>query len=371
MNDERKLIREAEQVIRGVLVALPGMRVRSHPKRSAQDWAHFYLEAQSGRTRFRFSIDAKSRVTPQTALSVCERLRQRSAGTIPVVYAPVVSPRVAEILRACEVGYVDRAGNCWLRSPDPFLLIERQGRYGEPQPTPTAADPFSPKSSRVVRAMLSRPMDGWQVRQLAAHPDVQVAAGLVVKVKRALIEQGYAVERERKLYLRDPIGLLNAWAAKYSGPAEQIPLYLRGDAEAAEYFVVQWCRENAISYALGAFSAGWRLAPEVRYNVAAVYLEDRSFDQELQDQLAAKYGATRVDTGANMYLWRPFDRSVFAGSIVAGKPALSVTSALQTYLDLKRSAGRGEDAANAVFEKHLAADFRAVALREVRRRADV
>jgi hypothetical protein len=369
VNNERQLQRDAECVVRSILSGLPDLRVTSKVEHHAADTRHDVdIEVDSGKAGFRFAIEVKSRVTPQTALSVCQRLHTLPEGTIPVIYAPVISPRVAEIARQQGVGYVDRAGNCWLRSLHGHLLIERQGFHSERQPTPAAADPFSTKSSRIVRAMLSRPKEGWQVRKLAEHPDVQVSPGLVVKVKRALVEEGYAVERERLLFLRDPMGLLTAWSQKYSGPAEQVPVYVRGDASAAEQTVSRWCRDNGLQFALAGFSAAWRLAPDVRYNVAAVYVEDRGFGQGQLDLLATKYGGQRVDTGPNMYLWRPFDRSVFASIANAGQPEQPATSPLQTYLDLKRAAGRGEDAANAVFEKYLSRDLQATANREGERR---
>ncbi|MFZ1006871.1 MAG: type IV toxin-antitoxin system AbiEi family antitoxin, partial [Candidatus Sulfotelmatobacter sp.] len=351
---ESELEREAEQVFQSIFEELSKVRVRSKAAHSATNngW-DLAFDVVSGQKKFRFCIEVKSRVTPQTALSISEQFRAMPKGAIPVLFAPTISPRVAEIVRGRGIGYADRAGNCWLSSPQDHLFIERKGFQTERQPTPAAADPFSNKSSRIIRAVLSRPMEGWQVRKLAEHPDVQVSPGLVVKVKRALVEEGYAIEHNRLLYLRDPAGLLTAWSQKYPGPAEQIPLYIRGDATAAEQTISQWCRDNGLQYALAAFSAAWRLAPEVRYNVAAAYLEDRGFDQKLLDQLATKYGGKRVDTGPNIYLWRPFDQSVFAGSVVAGQPERPVTSSLQTYLDLKRAAGRGEDAANAIFEKYL------------------
>lgn len=48
------------------------------------------------------------------------------------------------------------------------------------------------------------------------------------------------------------------------------------------------------------------------------------------------------------------DSSVFA---FREPPAAPVTSALQTYLDLKKAGGRGEDAAKPIFEKYLSRDF--------------
>jgi hypothetical protein len=298
------------------------------------------------------------------ALSVCHHIREVTAGAIPVVFAPTISPRVAEILRAQGVGYADRAGNCWLRSPRDHLLIVRQGFRGERQTTPAAADPFSTKSSRIVRALLSQPKKGWRVRELADDSEVQVSAGLVVKVKRTLVEEGYAVERERKLYLREPIELLKAWSQQYSGPVAVTPLYFRRDVAAAEHSVGQWCRANSLQYALAGFSAAWRLAPEVRYSVAAVYVDAAGFDPKLLDQLTAEYGGKPVDTGPNLLLWRPFDQSVFVGAFNAGKPEQPVTSALQTYLDLNHQGGRGEDAASALFEKHLGRELKAMVTQE-------
>ena len=238
---------------------------------------------------------------------------------------------------------------------------DRRGRCAARHLPQGTADPFSPKSSRIVRAMLSGPAKGWKVRELADHVDVKVSPGLVVKIKRTLVQESYAVEREGLLILRDPVGLLENWARNYPGPAEQVPMYFLGDAGAAEEAVAGWCVANSLEFALAGFSAAWRLAPEVRYSVAAVYVEDRGFDPEVLGRLGKYKGGKRVETGANLLLWRPFDRSVLAGSRGKDATALPVTSAIQTYLDLKRLAGRGEEAAAAVFERLLAGPLRAAA----------
>src|SRR5438128_10449784 len=168
VNTERTLVREADSVLRGIFEGLPGFRVESHSVTYGDDKGYdLILEANAAKTKIRFAVDAKARVTPQTALAICRRLKALPGKMIPVLFAPVVSPRVAEIAREQGVGYFDRAGNCWLQSLPDHLLIERQGLRGERQTTVPVADPFSVKSSRIVRAMLSRPIDGWQVRQLA------------------------------------------------------------------------------------------------------------------------------------------------------------------------------------------------------------
>jgi hypothetical protein len=140
-----------------------------------------------------------------------------------------------------------------------------------------------------------------------------------------------------------------------------VPLYFRGDVGAAEQTGNRWCREHALPQALAGFSAGWRLAPDVRYTVGAVYLDERGFDPPLLEQLITGCGGKRVESGANLFLWRLFDPSVFADSRTMAPEQEPVTSPLQTYLDLKWSAGRGEDAATAIFDKYLRHDLEAAA----------
>ncbi len=102
---------------------------------------------------------------------------------------------------------------------------------------------------------------------------------------------------------------------------------------------------------------------KVRYSVAAVYVEERGFSLELLDKLSKYKGGKRVESGANLLLWRPFDPSVLAGSNSEDVSALKVTSAIQTYLDLKKLAGRGEEAAAAVYDRLLAGPLRDAAQR--------
>jgi len=377
VNSERNTVRQAEELLRQLFLEFAGLSVWI-PHESPSDPGHdVVIEAVGPETTWRIVVEAKSRVTPQTAIALCERMQTHSDEFIPVIFAPVISPRVAEIAKAYGVGYVDGAGNCFLRGRRPPLLIERTG-FKSPYPAPKRViDPFSPKSSRIVRAMLSEPGKGWKVREFAENPEINVSTGLASKVKQALVEEGYVVERNRLLYLRDAIGLLNAWSQSYPGPAEEIPMYFRGDTGTAERTISRWCQDNALHYALAGYSAAWRLAAEVRYSVGAFYVEDRGFDRTLLEQLAVKYGGKGVDSGPNLFLWRPFDRSVLAGrmqasfdssspsrQVVAGQPTPWVTSPLQTWLDLKRSAGRGEEAANAVFEKHLSHDLHAAVKRD-------
>ncbi|MEZ6125668.1 MAG: hypothetical protein R3C49_21190 [Planctomycetaceae bacterium] len=80
------------------------------------------------------------------------------------------------------------------------------------------ADPFSPKSSRIVRALLSEPERVWTIHELANHPDIDVSSGLVSKVRASLCRNAYIDDRTQGTRLRDSEGLLAAWSRTYSGP---------------------------------------------------------------------------------------------------------------------------------------------------------
>jgi hypothetical protein len=330
------------------------------------------LQVTFKEAKFTIAAQARARITPQTALSVCEKLAKTPKDVISVVFAPVISPRVAEILGQYGISYIDQAGNCRIRSTRHRLLIDRCGYKSSVRPPKGIADLFSPKSSRIIRAMLAQPAKGWQVRELAAHPDIEVSAGLAAKVKQTLIEESYAVEHERLLYLRDPVGLLENWAKSYSGPVEQIAMFFRGNTEDAEQAVAKWCQDSDIAFALGGLSAAWRLAPEVRYNVATVYVESHGFDREMFSNLESYQGGKPVETGANLLLWCPYDRSVLVGTHRERKEDLPATSAIQTYLDLKRLGGRGEEAATAMYERLIAQPLKEAAQQiEETRHADL
>ncbi len=309
----------------------------------------------------RFTIALHDRVTPQTAGQVLERLIESKGGPndVSVLYAPTISPRVAAMAREIGVSFIDGAGNCRIVDHLSGLFIERSGRVDASQRRKQrVSDAFSPKSSRVVRAMLHDPSRSWKVEQLAKHADVGVSVGLVAKVKDWLIREGYAVIADRRLSLTRPTDLLNAWAMRYQGAVRQTGFYLRGDTPKVEDIVASWCAQKGIQYAFNRLSAAWRLAPDIRYSVATLYIHAaRSGHQDLAESLRKGCGAAAVDTGANLLVLDPSDESVF--SHAEGTPVVC-TSPLQTYLDLRNSQGRGADAAQAIFDQYIRVSFEQV-----------
>jgi hypothetical protein len=71
-----------------------------------------------------------------------------------------------------------------------------------------------------------------------------------------------------------------------------------------------------------------------------------------------------VDSGENLVVLIPDDDGVFylPEHPVAGERRLICTNAVQTYVDLSKSGGRGEEAADALLEQRLKPEWKRAGL---------
>lgn len=134
-------------------------------------------------------VQTRQHLLPNTVLGIFQKLNADRPDGTPLLCTPYISPRVAEMCREQNVGYLDGVGNCWIAAPGLFVHVA--GRSNRPTVS-KAVDPFSRKSSRIVRTLLTHPQQGWQVQQLAQQADVSL--GLVSKAKTALVEDAYLEE---------------------------------------------------------------------------------------------------------------------------------------------------------------------------------
>jgi hypothetical protein len=96
----------------------------------------------------------------------------------------------------------------------------------------------------------------------------------------------------------------------------------------------------------------------VRYQRSTIYVQ--GVTDEAWKNLNTFNNAKRVDSGANVALWQSYDPAVFLGERPLGIPQIKTVSALQLYLDLKQLHGRGEEAAQAVYDAEIAPTFAAM-----------
>ncbi|MDO8794842.1 MAG: type IV toxin-antitoxin system AbiEi family antitoxin [Vicinamibacterales bacterium] len=273
-----------------------------------------------------------------------------------VLAMPRVSPRMAELCHEHGWNWYDLAGNCRLEIPG-VLLIERSGKEPVKSQPRSGANLSTPEAARVVRALLAPENAGqrWTQREMVAHfaglvPRVPAPSlALVNKVVQHLRDQAFLEQLpNRGFRVRDFEGLLLAWRAAYRFDRHSRRPYftlLQGRALQDRLRALDPDGEGRLAYA--AFSAADLQAPAVRQPRTWLYL-DPNIEQEFQSAVEAK----SVDSGENLVVLFPDDAGVFYRA-EAGSNRVACTNAVQTYVDLAHSGGRGEEAAEALLQQRL------------------
>jgi len=280
-----------------------------------------------------------------------------------VLAMPRVSPRMAALCQASDWSWYDLAGNCRLEIPG-VLLIERSGNEPVKAQRRSGANLSTPEAARVVRALLAPENAGrrWTQRDMVAHfadltrrvPAPSLA--LVNKVVQHLRDQAFLEQlQNRGFRVRDYEGLLHAWRAAYRIDRHSRRPYftlLQGRLLHERLRALDPRGQGRLVYAT--FSAADLQAPAVRQPRTWLYL-DPNVEQEFQSAVEAK----PVDSGENLVVLIPDDGGVFY-RMEASSNRLACTNAVQTYVDLAHSGGRGEEAAEAILQQRLKPAWSAV-----------
>jgi len=303
----------------------------------------------SGLGSQRWVVELKSRpVEPNLARLIALDLGEAVAklhADYAVLVAPFVSERSAEILKEAGVGHCDLSGNCYLASGP--LLVDRSGRANAFARQARHRSLFTAGAERVLRAVLdpAHVGRGWTVRELAEAAWPGISIGHAHKVAKALETQEFLRRDSNGLAVKEPEKLLGAWAVEYRANRNEEHRYYsphHGD-ELRERFteLVTDERRAGPLGAIASFSAAELLAPHVRqHRFFAYWLGDLSV---LERRLELK----AVGSGENVVVRVPYDEGVLYPS---PESRLPVTCPVQTYVDLRSSSGRGEEAAQAVFD---------------------
>lgn len=193
------------------------------------------------------------------------------------------------------------------------------------------------------------------------HCQPPVSLGLVNKVVRHLREQAFIEQGDNGGFrVRDPIGLLAAWRAAYRFDRHQRRDYftlLQGRRLHQALAKLESIAEGHAAYA--SFSAAELQAPHVRQPKTWLFVSEE-FEDEFREVAEAK----PVDSGENLVVLIPQDEGVFylPEHTATEDRQLSCTNPVQTYVDLLKSGGRGEEAAEALLEQRLKPEWKRPAL---------
>jgi len=337
--------RRAAAALTACLQEAPFIRVKSERGRRLDDEADIVLNLRTKAGSFSLIVEVKTTGQPRVAREAVNHLlllRREQPDAYGVFVAPYVSPEAAEICRKDDIGYLDLAGNCRLSFDQVF--ISREGFRNKFTQRRDLRSLYAPKATRVLRALLMSKSKWWKTQALA--DEVGVSIGQVANVKKNLRDREWVADGKEGFRLANPEALLREWADNYTYRKNTVrDFYAMGETDQVEAVIAKECRELGIEYAFTGFSAARRVAPAVRGQRAMAYVS------AISEALLKQAGLKEVSSGANVSLLVPYDEGVFY--MASEVDSMRTVCPIQLYLDLKGYKGRGDEAAEAVWQQEI------------------
>ncbi|MCI4326297.1 MAG: hypothetical protein L3K16_01470 [Thermoplasmata archaeon] len=298
-----------------------------------------------GDLRKELVIEVKSSGEPriaEQAITQLRRLAKLRPGSYGVFAAPYISERSRELCKAEGIGYVDLAGDSFLRFAS--VLVDRVGKESKSKEQRGLRSILAPKATRVVRALLLAPNEPTTISKLASA--CQMSPAGVYLVAQLLEAKGYvAREKDRSILLEEPERLLRDWAENWSIERNKVSRYFSFGRDSRDIIssIARASKEQGIDYALTGIAGAYLVAPFVRSEEIWAYVKSGA------DRLVRALDLRPVSSGANVVLLEPYDQGVFQGARDLG--GARVVSDVQLYVDLLKFPGRGREQAERLLEK--------------------
>jgi hypothetical protein len=359
MKTEESLERELEKTLREILESIPGLgsgiKVWRNPAASDRPF-DIMGELRLPRTKDRVELWVECKELPRPSQFPFVNLRNRffedgsRETVVPVLAAPHISPRMAELCEKHGWSWFDLAGNCRLVLSG-ALYIERTGLapvHKRPKPK---ANLGTAASGRVLLALLAPQKAGerWTQTRLHKYCEPGVSIGLVNKVVTHLREDAWLEQlHDGTFRVKDAAGLLEVWGKAYRFDRHRRLGYFTLLKPQELQRRLESLNDAAGEVAYAAFSAADFQAPSVRQNKTWLYVNDAALDE-----FTGVAEAKRVESGENLVVLIPDDDGVFYMGDACHGGRLTCTNPVQTWLDLMHVGGRGEEAAEAVLKQCL------------------
>ena len=284
-------------------------------------------------------IEVKSRGFPSQILQSIPILLKAVSmikDSYPIFVSDFISKRGASICKENNIGYIDLVGNCYVGLKE--VYIEKIGEEQIKRTRSILKKLFSPKATRIIRALLEEPERLWGINELSQA--FEIALGYTHEVIAKLFKQGYIIRDEKKrIHLSRPTELLNDWARQYRISPEFIHSYYSSIKNPQELMkkVANTLKRNRTTYCFTLHAGASLVAPFMRFNdVHFYYLGDlRKIVQQLELE--------EIEFGGRVHLIEPYDEGMFyRKQTIEGKDVICNT---QLYLDLNQYPARGKEQA--------------------------
>jgi hypothetical protein len=274
---------------------------------------------------------------------------------IPMVAAQFMGPNRRALLREMGIGYIDMAGNIYLRAPGVF--IEREGKrnpfgYGR-----EGLNPYSDKASIILRVLLNEPSRRWKIREIAKAGEI--SPGWVSRVVDSLVERGLVeFSRQNGVALLRGEDMLKEWADIYDWHRNKFYHYYCHALDFREILdkISRLNLHKGRMIALGFQAGAYLVSPYSTFNQVHLLVDGPSFDM-IHPDIERQLELEPRKEGANLILVRPY----YKYSALFGARKIEnwwVVSDVQLYLDLNKYPLRGQEQAEHLLEKVIRPRFR-------------
>lgn len=339
------------QIIAGALhafKAIPNLAVKEivpaskHPDHGLD----FTLQMEFSAKKFKVAAEVKSSGEPSVLRRSAAWLKGLIAKTkhdYGIIVAPYISEEGAAICRDIGVGFVDLSGNCLLSLDG--LYIERTGFPNKFRKPREILSLFSPKSSRVIRCLLSDPKRAWTLKGLSTETGVSI--GLIHRLAIALENNLFAEKKLGAFKLEDPARLLEAWREEYYRRAPRWVRYVvkAGSIKESLTKLKTAALHHGVRYAFTGPSGASLVSSYLAPTVVHLYVN------VLKNEFLEEIKADQVSSEGNLLVRVVEQENEFIGSRQV--KGIYVVSELQLYLDLWAMGGRGQEAAEQLRRERL------------------
>jgi hypothetical protein len=344
--EEEFLLKGRTQLLELLRQASDNVIIDIQPVSWGSEHPDMVARMQVGGEEQRILVEAKMSAEPRHlrhTISQLQQYVQRFSSAYGIIAVPSISERGGKLCEEGGVGYIDLQGNASIKFNGIFIRTVA-AKSGKRQRGRTKTL-FAPVSTRFVRALLTEPEHHWKLQELAAA--THMSLGQAHKVKQALLDQEFvAMDRQRRLFVKEPSSLLDAWRETYRYEQNNIlSLFSLEKLPTIEEKVQRYCDTRQVRYAFTLFSGASKLAPFVRSTIVACYVIGDVEDLIQEVQLKP------VESGANVLLLSPYDLGILYGLQEA--QGYKVVSTVQLYVDLYSYGGRGREQAEFLREKML------------------
>lgn len=346
--DPTELCRRAEHFLRSGLEQIPFLKITDFEKQSwiGKEIFDFSLQVETPYFQKKIIANVSSNGQPRIVRRSIDRLMrclEFEPHSALMLIAPYISTESAKICESENISYMDLAGNCLLKFGG--IFVRQQGNPNIFSENRFLRSLYSPKASRILRVLLSKPRKTWTVKELSQ--EAKTSVGQVSNVRGLLLDEEWIEKENNGITLIKPESLFDGWKAFYNYRRNtSIDCFTLQNLPEFERLAAKKLKDQKIPYAFTGFTAAAKMAPIVRYNRIMLFVSEEYWKKALP-LLELK----EVDSGANITILSPYDDGVFYG--MKERDRLQVVSPIQAYLDLWSYKGRGEEASYEILEKEI------------------